>query len=330
MVLFETDRQTTRIAVVGAGDVGAACAFACIMNHVAGEILLVDIKESFRDAQVLDLGDAAYRGSPSVRAGSYKEAGQCDIVVVTAGAKQKPGESRLQLIGRNIDILSTVIEGMKPFRKDTILLLVANPVDVLTCFAQEVAGLPREQVIGSGTFLDSIRLRGKLSQKIGISQNSIEAFVLGEHGDSQFVAWSLATVSGIPLLKAVPEGTFDRDAVAEACRNSAATIIDGKGATSFGIGAIVSSICSAILFDKRLVRPISHWVPELDCCISLPVILGRRGASRSIPLALCPEENEALEKSAATIRAVIADARKKIKVPLLEEIEAQKNKEGEA
>ncbi|CAI4219641.1 unnamed protein product [Parascedosporium putredinis] len=296
MVLFETDRQTTRIAVVGAGDVGAACAFACIMNHVAGEILLVDIKESFRDAQVLDLGDAAYRGSPSVRAGSYKEAGQCDIVVVTAGAKQKPGESRLQLIGRNIDILSTVIEGMKPFRKDTILLLVANPVDVLTCFAQEVAGLPREQVIGSGTFLDSIRLRGKLSQKIGISQNSIEAFVLGEHGDSQFVAWSLATVS---------------DAVAEACRNSAATIIDGKGATSFGIGAIVSSICSAILFDKRLVRPISHWVPELDCCISLP-------------------ENEALEKSAATIRAVIADARKKIKVPLLEEIEAQKNKEGEA
>lgn len=169
MVLFETSRQTTRIAVVGAGDVGAACAFACIMNHVAGEILLVDIKETFRDAQVLDLGDAAYRGTPSVRAGSYQEAGQCDVIVVTAGAKQKPGESRLQLIGRNISILRTVIEGMKPLSKDAILLLVANPVDVLTCFAQEISGLPKQQVIGSGTFLDSIRLRGRLSQKIGVS-----------------------------------------------------------------------------------------------------------------------------------------------------------------
>ncbi|PKS13048.1 hypothetical protein jhhlp_000389 [Lomentospora prolificans] len=313
MVLFETSRQTTRIAIVGAGDVGAACAFACIMNHVAGEILLIDVKESFRDAQVLDLGDAAYRGTPSVRAGTLQEAGQCDIVVVTAGAKQKPGESRLQLIGRNINILSTVIEGMKPFRKDAILLLVANPVDVLTCFAQEVAGLPKEQVIGSGTFLDSIRLRGRLSEKIGISQNSIEAFVLGEHGDSQFVAWSIATVSGVPLSKAVPDGTFDREKTAESCRNAAATIIDGKGATSFGIGAIVSSICSAILFDKHLVRPISHWVPELSCCISLPVVLGRRGASRTIPLNLSDDEQAALESSAATLRAVIEDVRKDFK-----------------
>jgi L-lactate dehydrogenase len=166
---FKTSRLTSRIAIVGVGDVGAAIAFACIMNHVAGEILLVDVKEDFRNAQVLDLGDAAYRGSPSVRAGSYKEAGQADIVVVTAGAKQKPGESRLQLLGRNIRILSSVIAEMKPFKRDTILLLVANPVDVLTCFAQEIAGLPREQVIGSGTFLDSIRLRGLLAQEAQVS-----------------------------------------------------------------------------------------------------------------------------------------------------------------
>jgi len=166
---FKTERLTSRIAIVGAGDVGAAIAFACIMHQVAGEVLLVDVKEDFRDAQVLDLGDASYRGSPSVRAATYKEAGQCEIVVVTAGAKQKPGESRLQLLGRNVRILSTVIQGMKPFRRDTILLLVANPVDVLTCFAQEIAGLPREQVIGSGTFLDSIRLRGLIAQEARVS-----------------------------------------------------------------------------------------------------------------------------------------------------------------
>lgn len=170
-MVFETSRQTSRIAIIGAGDVGAAVAFACIMNHAAGEILLLDVKPTFLAAQVLDLNDAAYRGTPSVRPGTYEEAGQCDIIVVTAGAKQKPGESRLQLIGRNIEILGDVIGKMRPFKKDAILLLVANPVDVLTCFAQEVAGLPREQVIGSGTFLDSIRLRKRISEKAGVSSS---------------------------------------------------------------------------------------------------------------------------------------------------------------
>lgn len=171
---FETSRQTTRVAIVGAGDVGAAIAFACITNHVAGEILLLDIKPSFLAAQVLDLNDAAYRGTPSVRAGTYAEASQCDIVIISAGAKQRPGESRLELIGRNIEILRSVIGEMRPFRSDAILLLVANPVDVLTCFAQEVAGLPKEQVIGSGTFLDSIRLKKRISEKSGVSRTPEE------------------------------------------------------------------------------------------------------------------------------------------------------------
>ncbi|SPO05261.1 related to lactate dehydrogenase [Cephalotrichum gorgonifer] len=313
-MVFEATRQTTRIAIIGAGDVGAAIAFACIMSHAAGEILLVDVKPAFLAAQVLDLNDAAYRGTPSIRAGTFEEAGQCDIIVVTAGAKQRPGESRLELIGRNIRILREVIGEMRPFKNDAILLLVANPVDVLTCFAQEVSGLPREQVIGSGTFLDSIRLKKRISEKSGISANSIEAYVLGEHGDSQFVAWSIATICGTPLLKALPPSTFDADAIGEQCRNAAATIIDGKGATSFGIGAVVSSICSTILLDKHLVRPISHWVPELGCCISLPVVLGRRGAARALPLGLSDEENALLEKSAETLRGVIADVRRDFEV----------------
>lgn len=168
-MVYPTSRQTTRIAVIGAGDVGAAIAFACITNHVAGEILLLDIKPAYLAAQVLDLDDAAYRGTPSVRAGTYSEAAQCDIIVISAGAKQRPGESRLELIGRNIEILGSVIGEMRPFRSDAILLLVANPVDVLTSFAQDVAGLPRGQVIGSGTFLDSIRLRKRISEKSGVS-----------------------------------------------------------------------------------------------------------------------------------------------------------------
>ncbi|KAF2418409.1 L-lactate dehydrogenase A [Tothia fuscella] len=307
-----TNKLTSRIAIVGVGDVGAAAVFALILSSVCGQILLVDTKEAFRDGQVLDLSDATHRGNSSthVRAGTYQEAGQCDIVVITAGAKQKPGESRLQLIGRNIGILGSVISGMKPFKQDTILLLVANPVDVLTTFAQEISGLPKAQVIGSGTFLDSIRLRGHLAEKAEVAASSIDAYVLGEHGDSQFVAWSIATIGGVPIDKALPAGTFDRRELAESVKSTAQKIIEAKGATSYGIGSVVASICSSILFDKHNVRPISHWQQDHDCCLSLPVVLGRKGVVRNLPLPLDDEETKLLHESAKDLREVIDGARK--------------------
>jgi L-lactate dehydrogenase len=201
--------MTSRIAILGSGEVGSTIAYSLILNPVAGEILLVDPKEEVRDAQVQDLSDATFHGdtSTSVRAGTHKEAGQCDIVIITAGAAQKKGkliasslphiepctdyvlgESRTDLVGRNLKILGSAIEDMKPFREDTIILLVTNPVDILTYFAQKFSGLPKEQVIGSGTFLDSARLRGILSKKCGVAASSIDAYVLGEHGDSQMAS----------------------------------------------------------------------------------------------------------------------------------------------
>ncbi|KAF1939257.1 L-lactate dehydrogenase A [Clathrospora elynae] len=301
-------KLTSQIAILGAGDVGATIAYSLIMNPVAGEILLVDPKEEVRDAQVQDLSDATFHGDTStrVRSGTHKEAGQCDIVVIAAGAKQKKGESRTDLIGRNKSILESAIGDMKPFRQDTILVLVANPVDVLTYFAQQYSGLPKAQVIGSGTFLDSARLRGILASKAEVAAGSIDAYVLGEHGETQFVAWSLASIGGVPLLQALPPGVkLDKEAVAEETRNKASIIIENKGATNYGIGGVAASICKSILTDQRNVRPVSHYQKGLDVCLSIPAVLGRRGIVRTVDVPLSDEEKGLLGKSAKALRDVI-------------------------
>ncbi|QDS68908.1 hypothetical protein FKW77_008063 [Venturia effusa] len=305
-------KLTSHIAILGAGSVGSAIAYALILNPIAGDILLVDPQEEMRDAQVKDLSDATFHGSTEcrIRAGTHKEAGQCDIVVITAGAKQKKGESRTDLIGRNQKILKSAINDMKPFKEDAVLLLVANPVDILTFFAQKYSGLPRTQVLGTGTFLDSSRLRGFLAKEADVSASSIDAFVLGEHGESQFVAWSIATIAGVPISTALPDNKLNRQAIADATRDKAASIIDTKGATNYGIGAVTSSICKSILHDHRNIRPVSHFVESLNVCISVLTVLGRKGIVRNLPVHLSEEEQEKLQKSAKSLRNIIDDAEK--------------------
>lgn len=216
------------------------------------------------------------------------------------------GESRTDLIGRNKAILESAINDMKPFRPDTILLLVANPVDVLTYFAQKFSGLPKHQVIGSGTFLDSARLRGILATKAEVAASSIDAYVLGEHGESQFVAWSLASVGGVPLDEAMAASqSIDKKAIAEETKNKATNIIQSKGATNYGIGGVAASICKSILFDQRNIRPVSHYQNDLDVCLSVPAVLGRKGIVRNVPMPLSGEEKELLEKSAKALREFI-------------------------
>ncbi|KAG9193959.1 L-lactate dehydrogenase [Alternaria panax] len=305
-------KPTSSIAVLGAGDVGATIAYSLIMNPVAGDILLVDPKEEVRDAQVADLQDATFHGNTAtrVRAGTHKEAGQCDIVVIAAGAKQKKGESRTDLIGRNKFILESAISDMKPFREDTVLLLVANPVDVLTYFAQRYSNLPKSQVIGSGTFLDTARLRGILAAKADVAASSVDAYVLGEHGESQFVAWSMASIGGVPLTSFLSsssgQGTsIDKSAIATETKNKATNIIENKGATNYGIGGVAASICKSIFFDEKIVRPVSFYQDSLDCCLSMPAVLGRKGIVRSVPLPLSQEEVAELEKSGKALRSVI-------------------------
>lgn len=195
---------------------------------------------------------------------------------------------------------------MQPFRSDTILLLVANPVDALTHFAQKYSQLPKPQVLGSGTFLDSARLRGILAAKANVAASSIDAYVLGEHGESQFVAWSAASVGGVPLDQVV--GGLDKRAIANETKNKAANIIENKGVTNYGIGAVAASICKSVLFDQRNIRPVSHWQEDLGVCLSLPAVIGREGVVRTVKMDLSGEEKSALEESAKALREMIEEA----------------------
>lgn len=185
---------TNRVAIIGAGSVGAAVAYAVLLRHVCSEVVLNDVDEKVCKGQVADLEDGSFLTNSRVKYGTLKDCGQCDLIVITAGAKQREGETRVQLIDRNHAILKSVINGMKPLKPSAILLLVSNPVDVLAYFAQKLSGLPPNQVFGSGTFLDTARLRRAIAHKVGVADTAVHAYVLGEHGDSQFCAWSSAHI----------------------------------------------------------------------------------------------------------------------------------------
>ena len=314
-------------------------------------MILIDPKTALLEAQARDLADASYRGNTGakVKAGNHKglfepttrlccvvdmtlDAGQADIIVITAGAKQKPGnptsyislsarfssivlgESRLSLLSRNLHILESIFSSMAPINPNAVLVLVANPVDILTYFARELSGLPESQVIGTGTSLDSARLRGKLSEKTQVSASSIDAYVLGEHGDSQFIAWSSIAVGTTPLHLALPESTTGgfRKEVSDHTRGAAAAIIASKGCTAYGIGNIAASICKYIMYDQRTVRPVSFFQPELGCCLSMPAVIGRKGIVRPMPIVLDDAEKKELEKCAAELRAIIEGAEKEL------------------
>ncbi|KAI4949873.1 hypothetical protein J4E86_007828 [Alternaria arbusti] len=307
----------TTIAILGCGDVGSTLAYTLILQPICSEVILVDPKTTLLEAQVRDLNDATYRGGTSVRvrAGTHADAGRADIVVITAGAKQKPGESRLSLLSRNLHILESIFSAMAPISPHTILLLVANPVDILTYFARRLSGLPESQVLGTGTSLDSARLRGVLSERAGVAPSSIDAYVLGEHGDSQFIAWSSATIGTTPLALALPPDTMSqefKDQISAHTRGAAGAIIAAKGCTSYGIGNIAAGICKYILFDSRSVRPLSFYQPELGCCLSMPAVVGRKGIIKAMPVQLDEVEKAQLEACAKGLGGVIEGAEKEL------------------
>jgi len=299
------DLRGPRIAIIGIGKVGAAVAYSIIHRQIASEVLILDIKEDFKNAQINDLCDSTSFGiSPRVRAGTWKECGQCDIVVFTAGTNQKAGESRLALLQRNLMVIRAGFEEMKPFKQDTILLMVTNPVDIMTYFALKYSGLPMSQVFGSGTILDTTRLKDAIAQRAEVAPKSVHAYVVGEHGDSQTIAWSNMAIGGIPVDQVLPLDVEEKATVAEWVRNKADRLNKVKGETSFGIGAAVSTICAAILLDERAVLPISHYQDKYGVCFNMPAIVGRRGLCKSLSLPLSDKEQASLEKSASKLKEI--------------------------
>ncbi|KAG0355399.1 hypothetical protein BG005_005707 [Podila minutissima] len=286
--------SSPKVAIIGAGMVGSAVAFACLNRSVVSELLVNDISK-IGLGQVLDLEDAAFFSSAKVRHASLQDCGQADIIVMTAGYNNGPGESRDTLIHRNELILKDVLGKMQPIKSSAIFIMVANPVNILTFMAQKLTGLPPSQVFGSGTYLDTIRLRNTIRKTLDVSDASIQAYVVGDHGDQQVALWSSATVGGQPLLTFPEFEHMNTSKIAHQCSRKVYSIIEYKGGSSFGIGAIIAEVIECINLNKKSVIPLTVYSDRYDVCLSLPAVLGVNGIDRIIYPQMNATEDAALQ-----------------------------------
>lgn len=314
-----TNRVDNRkVAVVGCGFVGSSSAFALMQSGLFSEIALVDVNREKAEGEALDISHGVpFVGQVKVYAADYADIMDAAIVVVTAGAAQKPGETRLDLVNKNIRIFQSILPEFKKRNYGGILLVVSNPVDILTLAALELSGLPEQRVIGSGTVLDTARLKTALGEHLDVDSRSVHSFIIGEHGDSEMVAWSSTNVSGIPLNDFCEmRGHFSHDEamerIADEVRNSAYEIIAKKHATCYGIAMSVVRICKAIVMNEHSILPVStmmHGEYGVDgICLSMPVIVGEEGAGVHVPLVLNDEEQEKLLASANALKEVARSA----------------------
>ena len=294
--------------IVGTGNVGASLGY-CLVNQrtAVSELVLVDINEQDAEGEAMDLRDTL-AVSPSymkIHAGSYQDAGDCDIIVITAGVPQKPGESRMDLLKKNASIFKDMISQIMDTGFSGIFIVITNPMDVMTYLTQKYSGLPPEQVIGSGTILDSARLRFRISERLGVSPKSIHAFQVGEHGDSEFTLWSTANIGGQPLEKLIHAD--ERKEIEDFARNEAYEIIKKKGATYYGIGACATKLINCILGDECRVMPVSTYDSLNDVYYGFPAVIGKNGIIRKIELKLTEKEGIKLQKSINAIKSAISE-----------------------
>ena len=304
-----------KVAVVGAGSVGAAVAYASVIGRVADEIALYDIDAARARAEVLDLrhGLQFVGGGRVSGGGDVAVCRDADLVVITAGAKQEPGQSRLELASANVELVRRALPPILAVAPSALVLLVTNPVDVVTFAAQDLTGLSPDRVIGSGTVLDTSRLRHLLAERLGVGVSSVHATIVGEHGDSEIALWSTASVGGTALLDVVgPTGgrisAHELDGLLDEVRTAAYTIIEGKGATNLAIGLATVRIMRSIATDERAVLPVSVRIDVADVgpvCMSLPSVVGRTGVVGRLEPTLDAGERAGLQASARAIRQAI-------------------------
>lgn len=294
--------------IVGTGNVGASIAFAMLNQRTpVKEIILTDLDMADAEGEMMDLKDAL-AVAPSflkIRTGDYTEAKDCDICIITAGANQKPSETRTDLVQKNAKILQSIVGPVMASGFDGIFLVVANPVDTLSFLTWSYSRLPAERVIGSGTVLDSARLRLKLSEKLDVNPKSIHAYQIGEHGDSEFALWSSANVGGEKLTHFLPQKELDN--VEKFVRNEAYEIIEKKGATHYGIGTCVVRIVNCILNDERRVLPVSSLDDNAGVYNGFPAIVGRQGIIRRLEVQLSEAEGIKFQKSVNALRATLKE-----------------------
>ena len=312
--------ENSKVTVVGAGSVGSSVAYAALIRGSARHVALYDINTAKVDAEVLDLAHGTlFTGSSDISGGSdISVAAGSHVVVITAGAKQNPGQSRIELAGVNAGILRKMLPQLLEVAPDAVYVIVTNPCDVLTVLAQEETGLPPERLFASGTVLDTSRLRWKLAQRAGVATSSVHAHIIGEHGDTEFALWSHAMIGTVPILDWESEGhprmTVDElDAITVDVRDAAYKVIQGKGATNYAIGLSSARIIEAILSDEHAVLPVSTVLKDFHgidgVALSVPSIVNSRGAFpiRETPFSL--NELALLRRSADALREVAVSLR---------------------
>ncbi len=303
-----------KVAIIGCGFVGSASAFALMQSGLFSEMVLIDVDHKKAEGEAMDISHGeAYARPMHIYAGTYDDITDAAIIIITAGANQKPGETRLDLVQKNVGIFKTIIPEIAKRNYPGILLIVANPVDILTYTALKLSGLPENRVIGSGTVLDTARFREILGNHLGVDSRSVHAFIVGEHGDSEIPVWSTANVAGVPINKFCElRGHFNHvqamKQIAADVKNAAYEIIERKKATYYGIAMALKRICEAIVRDEKSVLPVSNMMHGAygieDITLSMPAVVGKNGVEVQMPISLSMEEATALKKSADMLKEI--------------------------
>lgn len=304
-----------KVAIIGCGFVGSAAAFALMQSSLFSEMVLIDIDKDRAEGEALDISHGIpFAGPMKIYAGDYDDLVDASITVITAGANQKPEETRLDLVHKNARIMESIVREIAARDYKGILLVVSNPVDILTYVALKVSGFPENRVFGSGTVLDSARLKYQLGNHLGVDSRSVHAFIIGEHGDSEIAAWSSANVSGVPLhdvceMRGHYNHVDNTETIEETVKNSAYDIIAKKDATYYGIAMVIKRICQCIIRDEKSILPVSipmHGEYGISkVVLSMPAIVGANGVENPIPISLDEKEVTRLHESADTLRDII-------------------------
>ena len=309
--------EKNKVAVIGCGFVGSACAFTLMQHSLYSETVLIDVDRSRAEGEAMDISHGLLFAKPmNIYAGGYDDLADASMIIITAGANQKPGETRLDLVRKNTKILLSVLAEIEKRNYRGNILIVSNPVDILTRVAQRHSALPEERIFGSGTVLDTARLKYLLGEHLSVDSRSVHAFIIGEHGDSEIPVWSSANVSGVPLHDFCEmRGYYDHDnamlEIGESVKNSAYAIIERKGATYYGIAMAVLRICEAVVRDEKSILPVSaalHGEFGIEgATLSVPAILGKNGVEKLVPISLSESELTRLRYSADMLKSVFED-----------------------
>lgn len=313
----ETCINYRKVVIIGCGFVGSTTAFCLMQSGLFSEMVLIDSDRNKAEGEALDINHGIPFAKPmKIYAGDYDDIIDASVVIITAGANQKEGETRLDLVKKNISIFKSIIAEINKRNIMGVVLIVTNPVDILTTLTIKLSNLPKNKIFGSGTVLDTARLKYELGKHLNVDSRSVHAFIIGEHGDSEIAAWSSANVSGIPLDKFCEMRGYchhkkSKNKIAENVKQSAYRIIAKKKATYYGIAMSVKRICEAIVRDEKSILPVSSMVNEGheigDIALSMPAIVGKNGIEKLVPIMLSEDETLNLIKSAQTLKNILAE-----------------------